>query len=121
MKSLISVFQVSDIDQSLNWYKKWLGEPDVIPMEGMAEYQIAPNAWLQLFLYYPKQNQVAPSDENSDNRPSAIVIGVEDIHLTQKTLQDNGIEVSDIADYEVVLTIDVFDPDGNQITFVQEV
>lgn len=110
MKSLISVFQVSDIDQSLNWYKKWLGEPDVMPMEGMAEYQIMPNAWLQL-----------SCDESSDNRPSAIVIGVEDIHLTQKTLQDNGIEVSDIADYEVVLTIDVFDPDSNQITFVQEV
>lgn len=110
MKSLISVFQVSDIDQSLNWYKKWLGEPDVIPMEGMAEYQIAPNAWLQL-----------SCDESSDKKTSTIVIGVEDIHLTQKTLQDNGIEVSDIADYEVVLTIDVFDPDGNQITFVQEV
>lgn len=109
MKSLISVFQVSDIDQSLNWYKKWLGEPDVIPMEGMAEYQITPNAWLQL-----------SCDESSDKKTSTIVIGVEDIHSTHQSLQNNGIEVSDVVDYEVVLVVDTFDPDGNQITFAQE-
>lgn len=32
VKSIVSVFQVSDIEKSLLWYKKWLGEPDVIPM-----------------------------------------------------------------------------------------
>lgn len=110
MKSLISVFQVSDINQSLNWYKKWLGEPDVIPMEGMAEYQIAPNAWLQLSY-----------DDSNNKKTSTIVIGVEDIHLTQKTLQDNDIKTSEIIDYEVILVVDTFDPDGNQITFAQEV
>lgn len=110
MKNLVNVFQVSEMNESLNWYKKWLGEPDVIPMEGIAEYKIAPNAWLQL-----------SCDESDDKKTSTIVIGVEDIHLTQKTLQDNGIETGEIVDYEVVLVVDIFDPDGNQISFSQEV
>lgn len=110
MKNLVNVFQVSEMNESLNWYKKWLGEPDVIPMEGIAEYQIAPNAWLQL-----------SCDESDDKKTSTIVIGVEDIHITQKTLQDNGIETGEIVDYEVVLVVDIFDPDGNQISFSQEV
>lgn len=76
----------------------------------MAEYQIAPNAWLQL-----------SCDDSNNKKTSTIVIGVEDIHLTQKTLQDNGIETSEIVDYEVVLVVDIFDPDGNQISFSQEV
>ena len=40
VKTIISVFQVSDIEKSLSWYKKWLGEPDVVPMEGVAEYEL---------------------------------------------------------------------------------
>lgn len=110
MKNLVSVFQVSDINESLAWYSKWLGEPDVIPMGGMAEYQLAENAWLQL-----------SCDDSGDKKPSTIVIGVADIHQTQKVLQDSGIEVGKVIDYEVVLLVDIFDLDGNQISFAQDV
>lgn len=48
IKSLVSVFKVLNIEQSVAWYTKWLGEPDVIPMNGVAEYQLSPNSWLQL-------------------------------------------------------------------------
>ena len=36
IKSFVAVFQVKDIHKSIQWYKKWLGEPDIIPMEGTA-------------------------------------------------------------------------------------
>lgn len=109
-KNLVSVFQVSDIEQSLKWYKKWLGEPDVIPMEGVAEYQISPNAWLQL-----------SCDEENKQENSAIVLGVEDINMTKRTLEECGVETGEIVDYEVVLIFDIFDVDGNKITLAQEV
>ena len=46
--SLISVIKVSDYAAALAWYVAWLGEPDEVPMEGMAEWRIADNTWLQL-------------------------------------------------------------------------
>lgn len=110
VNSLVSVFQVSDIEQSLEWYKKWLGEPDVIPMEGIAEYELSPNAWLQL-----------SCDEENSQEKSAIVLGVEDIAMAKRTLEECGIETGEIIDYEVVLMFDIFDIDGNKITIVQEV
>ena len=110
IKSLVSVFQVSDIEKSLEWYKKWLGDPDIIPMEGIAEYQIGSNAWLQL-----------SCDEEDRKEVGAIVLVVEDIKLTKKILEDNAIETGEIIDYEVVLMFDIFDIDGNKITIVQEV
>ena len=110
IKSLVSIFQVSNIEQSLIWYKKWLGEPDVIPMEGTVEYKLNSNAWLQL-----------SCDEENKKETSAIVVGVEDINLTKKILEESEIKTGEIIDYEVVLVFDIFDIDGNKITFAQEV
>ena len=110
IKSSINEFQVSDIKKSLEWYKKWLGEPDVIPMENIAEYELTKNSWLQLYC----------SDEDKKGQGS-IVLGVEDINLTKNILEDSKIATGDILDYEVVLLFDIFDLDGNKITFVQEI
>ena len=110
IKSLVSVFKVSNIEQSVAWYKSWLGEPDVIPMNGVAEYQLSSNSWLQL-----------SCEEKDRIEKSSIVVGVEDINQTKKTLDECGIKTSEIIDYEVVLVFDVFDIDGNKITFAKEV
>jgi hypothetical protein len=110
VKSIVSVFQVSDIEKSLLWYKKWLGEPDVIPMEGVAEYELSKDTWLQL------------SYEGNENiEKSAIIIGIEDIKSCKETFENNGIKTGEIQDYEIVLVFDIHDPDGNRISFVQEV
>lgn len=87
-----------------------MGEPDILPIEGIAEYQISPNAWLQL-----------SCDEESGQGISTIVLSVEDVAMTKKTLEDIGIETGEIIDYEVVLVFDIFDIDGNKITFAQEI
>ena len=109
IKSIVSVFQVSDIEKSLLWYKKWLGEPDVVPMEGVAEYELNKDVWLQL------------SYEGTEKiEKSSIIIGIEDIKSCKQILGDNGIETGEIQDYEVVLVFDIHDPDGNRISFVQE-
>ena len=51
---------------------------------------------------------------------SSIIIGIEDIKSCKQILGDNGIETGEIQDYEVVLVFDIHDPDGNRISFVQE-
>ena len=109
VKTIVSVFQVSDIEKSLFWYKKWLGEPDVVPMERVAEYELNKDVWLQL------------SYEGTEKiEKSSIIIGIEDIKSCKQILGDNGIETGEIQDYEVVLVFDIHDPDGNRISFVQE-
>ena len=40
---------------------------------------------------------------------------------TKEILGNNGIETGEIQDYEIVLVFDIHDPDGNRISFVQEV
>lgn len=109
IKSIVSVFQVSDIEKSLLWYKKWLGEPDVVPMEGVAEYELNKETWLQLSY-----------EGNEKIEKSAIIIGIEDIKSCKEILGNNGIKTGEIQDYEVVLVFDIHDPDGNRISFVQE-
>ena len=110
VKSIVSVFQVSDIEKSLLWYKKWLGEPDVVPMEGVAEYELSKDTWLQLSY-----------EGNKNIEKSAIIIGIEDIKSCKETFENNGIKTGEIQDYEIVLVFDIHDPDGNRISFVQEV
>ena len=109
VKTIVSVFQVSDIEKSLSWYKKWLGEPDVVPMEGVAEYELNKDVWLQLSY-----------EETEKIEKSSIIIGIEDIKSCKQILGDNRIETGEIQDYEVILVFDIYDPDGNRISFVQE-
>lgn len=52
---------------------------------------------------------------------NSIIVGVEDINSVKKTLDECDIKTSEIIDYEVVLVFDVFDIDGNKITFAKEV
>ena len=108
-KSMVGVFCVRDINESVLWYKNWLGEPDLIPIEGVAEYQISDNAWLQL--------SCCKEDEF---KTSSIIISVEDINECKSKLDKIGVKTGDIVDCEVVLTFDFYDIDGNQISFAQE-
>lgn len=109
IKNLVSVFEVRDLEASLAWYRKWLGEPDTFPTEGVAEYQIGEHAWLQL-----------SCDGQEVTRPGSVVLGVDDVHAAKSLLESRGIETGEVADYEVVLVLDVQDVDGNRIAFAQE-
>jgi hypothetical protein len=107
IKSLVAVFQVKDINSSIQWYKNWLGDPDNIPMEGTAEYEITSGTWLQL-------------SESENIVSSSIILGIDDIKKCKQDLDSLGVKTGEIADYEVVYVFDVFDIDNNQISFVQE-
>lgn len=107
IKSAVTVFLVKDIEQSINWYKQWLGEPDSLPMEGVAEYELSPGTWLQL-------------SQAEEVTSSSLILGVEDDKECKQVLEQHHIETGELVDYEVVYVFDVLDPDNNQITFAQE-
>lgn len=105
--SLVSVIKVSNCEASTAWYGRWLGEPDVIPMAGMAEWQIAEHAWLQLDALAGEVGK------------AAAVIGVEDVAACRQALIHAGIEAGEVVDWGFVLTCDFSDPDGNRISLMQ--
>ena len=100
---------VSNFAKSLEWYKAWLWEPSAIPMEGLAEWEIVPNA-----LIWVGQSE----DENFQK--SDVIIGVENLAEYVEELQNLWIEVWEIMDYGFVFCATTLDPDGNKSTFAEE-
>ena len=100
---------VSDFEKSLEWYKVWLWEPSAIPMEGLAELEIVPNA-----LIWVGQSE----DENFQK--SDVIIGVQNLTEYVEELKDLWIKVWEIMDYWFVFCATILDPDWNKITFAEE-
>jgi len=101
---------VRDIAQARAWYSDVLGRgPDLEPIEGVAEWQMCSTAWLQLF-------------EDPGRAGHAVVrLGVDRLADVTPRLAELGIAIPEpvnIAD--MVLVLDVRDPDGNEVSFVQE-
>ena len=111
INSVIAVLPVKDQDTAVGWYKKLLGrDADIIPVEGVAEWQLAENAWLQ----------VTADPERAGS--TTVIIGVNDIDV-----QCNACAAANLPHGEVVVLpeiikmVEVIDPDGNKVTFVQDI
>ena len=109
-KDIAAVVATADFAVAREWYARVLGrDPDLEPVSGVAEWQVAATAWLQLI-----------EDAERAGR-SAVRIGVDDLGVHLAWLAEAGIEAGDpvnIAD--MVLVVDVADPDGNEVSFVAE-
>jgi hypothetical protein len=108
--SVVGVLPVADHAEAVTWYQKWIGRgPDVKPMEGVAEWQLAKNAWIQVFV-----------DPESAGH-TTIVVGVADIDTQRAACTAANVVVGDVSDYGFVKTAEAVDPAGNKILFVQEI
>jgi hypothetical protein len=88
---------------------EWIGRaPDVEPMEGVAEWQLVENAWIQ----------VSVDPESAGH--STVVVGVKDIDAQRSAFAAVAVPVSDVNDYGFIKTAEAVDPAGNKIVFVQE-
>lgn len=84
--------------------------PDLAPIDGVAEWQIAATGWLQLI-----------EDSERAGR-SAVRIGVDDLDAVRAELADAGIAAGEpVVIAEMVTVVDVADPDGNEVSFVADV
>ncbi|MEO1336978.1 MAG: hypothetical protein AAFV29_15135, partial [Myxococcota bacterium] len=51
LKNLVAVIPVKDHAAATAWYKKWIGrDADAAPAEGVAEWKLAGDGWLQVAL-----------------------------------------------------------------------
>ncbi|WP_211588889.1 VOC family protein [Allorhizocola rhizosphaerae] len=107
---MVGVLPVTDHETAVKWYQKWIGRgPDVEPMEGVAEWELAKNAWIQVSV-----------DPDSAGR-TTVVVGVEDIEAQRSACAAAGVDMGAVNDYGFVKTAEAVDPAGNKIMFVQEV
>ncbi|MGP1582711.1 MAG: VOC family protein [Candidatus Altimarinota bacterium] len=100
---------VSNFEKSLEWYKTWLGEPSEIPMKGLAEWEILPNALIGV-----------GQSEDENFQKSDVIIGVKNLYEYTEELKSLGVKVGEIMDYGFVFCATILDPDGNKITFAEE-
>ncbi len=103
---------VRDLDRAISWYQSAfeLGEPDQIPMEGLAEFDLGA-FWLQLAL--------APELAGRDG--ISVNISVKDASAQQQNFVQRGLTVTELQRFEgVVEYFELTDPDGNKIGFVTE-
>ena len=109
--SVISVLHVNDFEEAIGWYSNWLGRaPDITPDEGIAEWTLAENAWIQV--------SVAPDPSVAGK--ATVVCGVHDLEVQCATCKKVGVSVGETQDYGFIKLADTTDPAGNSILFVQE-
>jgi hypothetical protein len=109
LASVVGVLPVTDHAKAVTWYQKWIGRaPDVEPTEGIAEWQLAENAWIQV--------TIDPESAGG----TTVVIGVKDIDVQRSVCAAVEVAVGDVSDYGFVKTAEAVDPAGNKILFVQE-
>lgn len=108
--NVVAVVPVKDHAVALAWYRRWIGrDADVVPMEGVAEWQIAGSGWLQ----------VALDPEHAGG--TSVVVGVRDVDVQRAACIEVGVQVGDVQDYGFIKLVEAVDPDGNKVVFVQEV
>jgi hypothetical protein len=109
LTSVVAVLPVVDHAGAVAWYQKWIGRaPDVEPMEGVAEWQVAENAWIQV------------SADPTPAGKSTVVVGVVDIDTQRADCAAAGVTIGDVDDYGFIKTAEAIDPAGNKILFIQE-
>jgi hypothetical protein len=109
--NVVAVVPVEDHARSTAWYAKLLGrEADLVPMEEVAEWQLADNAWLQ----------VGRDPERAGK--TTVIIGVVDIQVQHGLCTKADMPVGEIVEYpDVIKMTETLDPDGNKVVFVQDV
>jgi hypothetical protein len=109
LQNVVAVLPVVDHAAAVAWYQRWIGRaPDVVPMDGIAEWGLADNAWIQV-----------TADPDSAGK-TTVVVGVGDVDAQRATCETAGVTVGDVNDLGFIKTAEAVDPAGNTILFVQE-
>lgn len=111
LNDIAAVVATRDYAVARSWYSRLVGrEPDLEPVDAVAEWQITATAWLQLV------------EDPQRAGKSAVRFGVDDLDAQVAELADAGIAPGEpVIVPGIVKIVDVADPDGNEVSFVQEI
>ncbi|MEW1667775.1 VOC family protein [Streptomyces albidoflavus] len=108
--TLLAVAPVTDLPRATTWYTHLLGRPaDTHPMPSLAEWQLTPDTWLQLF----------HSPEHAGS--TLINIGVPDLDSALAELAERGLEADTPQEGAggTVRFAALHDPEGNRVTLIE--
>ncbi len=107
---IAAVVATRDFASALSWYRGLIGrDPDLEPVDNVAEWQITDTAWLQVV-----------EDPDRAGR-TAVRFGVDNLDIQIAELTAAGITPGELMVVtDMVKVVDVADPDGNEVSFVQD-
>lgn len=107
---IAAVIATKDYASVRSWYVRVIGrEPDLEPIEGVGEWQIASTAWLQVV------------EDHDRAGKTAVRLGVDDLGAQIAALEAEGIATGELVVIaDMVKVVDVADPDGNEVSLVQD-
>jgi predicted enzyme related to lactoylglutathione lyase len=111
-KSVAVGIPVKDLDLAIAWYQRAfdLGEPDLIPMEGLVEFDLG-SFWLQL----------AQTPETAGVQGMSLNLSVDDATAERQRFVSLGLSVSELQHFDgAVDYFELIDLDGNTLGFVTE-
>jgi catechol 2,3-dioxygenase-like lactoylglutathione lyase family enzyme len=108
---VLGALAVADMPAAREWYERLLGRPaDEVPMEAAAEWNLTGSGSLQLV------------QDRERAGHGLLTLAVDDIAEQLEALGFAGLEIeSDTLESATFRTVTIRDPDGNAITFAQDV
>jgi len=109
--NIVAVVPVKDHEAAVAWYANLLGrEADIVPAEGVAEWELAENALLQV------------ADDADRAGCTTVIIGVEDVDVQRDHCTEAGVALGELVEYPGVIRMaEIADPEGNIVAFVQDI
>ena len=108
IKHVLAVVPVSDLQASSRWYEALFGCPaDNNPMPTLAEWQVVPGGWVQVFT-------------DAERAGSGLLnFAVDDLEAHVAGLRQRGLEPGDFTDANKGIRLSALtDPDGNTISLI---
>ena len=108
IKHVLAVVPVSDLQASSRWYEALFGRPaDNNPMPTLAEWQVVPGGWVQVFT-------------DAERAGSGLLnFAVDDLEAHVAELRQRGLEPGDFTDANKGIRLSALtDPDGNTISLI---
>ncbi len=108
LEHVLAVVPVSDIARARAWYEKLFGRPaDNTPMPVLAEWQVVPGGWVQVFV-----------DEGRAGS-GLLNFAVDDLEAHVDAATDRGLAPGGIEDVNKGVRLStIHDPDGNVIRLI---
>ncbi|WP_433872682.1 VOC family protein [Saccharopolyspora sp. CA-218241] len=108
--SVCAVVSVVDFQSAQTWYSTLFGRaPDLVPVDGVAEWKLAENAWLQL------------GEDPERAGKSTVVIGVRDLAEQLEAVRAAGFAPGEIETIPGLIRMStILDPEGNAVNFFEE-
>jgi predicted enzyme related to lactoylglutathione lyase len=109
VNNVLAVVCVSDPETAAAWYERLFGRPaDTNPMGTLLEWKVTDGGWLQVF-------------QDAERAGSSfLTLAVDDLDAQVAELADRDLTLEEIEADAPMRLAQIKDPDGNMITFGQQ-